>query len=122
MKLRGGESKWILKQVARRHIPAEIVRRPKAGFAAPVRAWVQGPLQPMIHELLGRDRLRARGWLDPDGVWNVIEAQWSGREDNALRIWAFLTLELWAMTFLDRDGSAPISADVRAPAAQAVAC
>jgi asparagine synthase (glutamine-hydrolysing) len=123
MKLRGGDSKWILKQVALRHVPEEIVRRPKAGFAAPVRAWVQGPLRPMIHELLDRDRLRERGWLDPEGVWQVLEAQWAGREDNALRIWAFLTLELWAATFLDRDGSAPLSADFApARARQEVAC
>jgi asparagine synthase (glutamine-hydrolysing) len=123
MKLRGGESKWILKQVARRHVPAAIVRRPKAGFAAPVRAWVQGPLRPMIAELLDPERLRARGWLDPKGVWDVIEAQWSGREDNALRIWAFLTLELWAATFLDRDGSAPLGADfASARVGQEVAC
>jgi asparagine synthase (glutamine-hydrolysing) len=122
MKLRGGESKWILKQVARRHVPAKIVERPKSGFAAPVRAWVQGPLRPMIRELLDRERLRARGWLDPEGVWRVIEAQWSGREDNALRIWAFLTLELWAATFLDRDGSAPLGDLASAPARAEIAC
>jgi asparagine synthase (glutamine-hydrolysing) len=122
-KLRAGESKWILKRVASRHVPPQIVRRPKAGFAAPVRAWVQGPLRPMIHELLSPDRLRARGWLDPKGVWDVIEAQWSGREDNALRIWALLTLEVWAATFLDGDGSAPLAADASAfSSRQEIAC
>jgi len=110
MKLRGRESKWILKRVARRYLPREVVERPKTGFAAPVRSWVQGALRPMIRELLAPERLRARGLLDPDAVWRVIEAQWAGREDNALRIWAFLTLELWAATFLDGDGSAPIVA------------
>jgi hypothetical protein len=40
-------------------------------------------------------------------VWGVIEDQWAGREDNALRIWALLCLEMWCQTFLDRDGAAP---------------
>ena len=116
MKLRGRESKWILKRVARHYLPDDVVRRRKTGFAAPVRAWVQGPLRPLIRELLAPERLRRRGLLDPEGVWEVIEAQWSGREDNALRIWAFLTLELWAMTFLDADGSAPITLGEASPA------
>jgi hypothetical protein len=77
----------------------------------------------MIRELLSPERLRTRGLLDPAAVWTVIDAQWAGREDNALRIWAFLTLELWAATFLDGDGAAPLSAgswSARSPAE--VAC
>ncbi|MBW3535533.1 MAG: asparagine synthase (glutamine-hydrolyzing) [Gemmatimonadetes bacterium] len=109
LKLGGSTSKRILKAVAARYLPQDVVHRPKAGFSAPHRSWVQGELKPLIHALLAPERIRARGLLDPDGVWSVIRAQWEGREDNAFRIWAFLTLELWAVTFLDGDGGGPVS-------------
>ena len=60
----------------------------------------------MIGDLLSPERLRRRGVLAPEAVWQTVEGQWSGREDNALRIWALLTFELWAETFLDADGLA----------------
>ncbi len=108
LRLGGGTSKRVLKGVAERYLPRDVVHRPKAGFAAPLRSWVQGELKPLIQDLLAPERIRARGLLDPDAVWSVIRAQWEGREDNAFRIWAFLTLELWARTFLDADGAAPV--------------
>ncbi|MHB1193069.1 MAG: asparagine synthase (glutamine-hydrolyzing) [Longimicrobiales bacterium] len=109
LKLRGGRGKAVLKDVAARHLPRAVTERPKAGFQAPVRAWVSRDLKGRIQEVLSPERIRARGVLDPDAVWRVIRGQWEGREDNALRIWAFLTFELWAATFLDGDGGAPIS-------------
>ena len=109
LKLRGGRGKAVLKDVALRHLPRGVVERPKAGFQAPVRAWVSRDLRDRIADVLAPDRLRARGILDPDGVWSVIRAQWEGREDNALRIWAFLTFELWAATFLDGDGAGAVT-------------
>jgi asparagine synthase (glutamine-hydrolysing) len=110
LKLRGSTRKYLLRQVARRHLPDSIIDRPKTGFAAPVRAWVQRDLREMIGDVLSRDRLRRRGVLEADAVWNVIDDVWSGREDNALRVWAFLSFELWAQTFLDGDGRHALAA------------
>ena len=107
-KLDGSTSKAALKRVAERHLPRDVVHRPKAGFQAPVRAWVGRDMKERISDLLSADRVRARGWLDPDGVQRLLDGQWSGREDNALRIWTLVTLELWARTFLDADGGAEV--------------
>jgi asparagine synthase (glutamine-hydrolysing) len=108
-KLRRGRSKWVLREVAARHLPREIVERAKTGFAAPVRSWTRGVLRPVIGELLSPERVRRRGFLDPDAVGRVVADLQEGREDNALRVWALLTLELWASTFLDGDGSSPVT-------------
>ena len=108
-KLRGSTSKVALKAVAERYLPRDVVHRPKAGFQAPVRAWVGRDMKDRISDLLSPDRVRARGWLDPNEVTRLLEAQWSGRDDNALRIWTLVTLEMWARTFLDSDGSAEVS-------------
>ncbi|MEQ9398212.1 MAG: asparagine synthase (glutamine-hydrolyzing) [Longimicrobiales bacterium] len=108
-KLRGKRSKAVLKDVAERHLPGALVNRRKAGFQAPVRAWVSRDLKDRIDDLLAPDTVRARGWLEPAAVRDLLDAQWSGREDNALRIWALVNLELWARTFLDADGGEPVS-------------
>jgi asparagine synthase (glutamine-hydrolysing) len=110
LKIRGRTQKYVLKRLAERYLPRDVVYRKKTGFAGPVRGWVQNELRPMIGDVLSRDRLRRRGILDPDEVWRVIEDGWSGREDNALRIWSYLTFELWADTYLDGDGEMPAAA------------
>lgn len=110
LKIRGRTQKYVLKRLAERYLPRDVVYRKKTGFAGPVRGWVQNELRPMIGDLLSRDRLARRGVLDPDQVWRVIEDGWSGREDNALRIWAYLTFELWAETWLDGDGEMSVAA------------
>ncbi len=107
-KLRGRTTKFVLKKVAERHLPRAVVHRRKAGFQAPVRAWVSRDMDDRIRDLLAPETIRARGWLDADGVQDLLAAQRSGREDNALRIWALLGLELWARTFLDGDGCEPV--------------
>jgi asparagine synthase (glutamine-hydrolysing) len=105
--MRGRRQKYLLKRVAERYLPRSVVWRPKTGFGAPIRAWVGRDLKPLIRDLLAPDAIRQRGILSEAAVWGVIEDQWAGREDNALRIWALLCLEMWCQTFLDRDGAAP---------------
>ncbi len=109
LRIRGSRQKYILKRLAERYLPRKIVWRSKTGFGAPIRAWVVKDLRELIGDLLSPDRLRRRGVLRPETVGKIVEDVWAGREDNALRVWAFLTFELWAATFLDGDGMAPIA-------------
>jgi asparagine synthase (glutamine-hydrolysing) len=83
-------------------LPKEVIRRRKAGFGAPIRSWLVGELKPLVDEALSRERVTARGLFDPDEVERILAANEEGRADNALRIWALLTIELWQQTFLDR--------------------
>jgi asparagine synthase (glutamine-hydrolysing) len=84
-------------------LPREVIYRRKAGFGAPVRAWLVGELGPMVDDLLSPAAIKQRGLFDPGEVRRLIAANRAGHEDNALRIWALLTLELWQRTFLDAD-------------------
>jgi asparagine synthase (glutamine-hydrolysing) len=101
LKLKGLKRKYILKKAAERLLPHGVVWRKKAGFGAPIRAWLRGPLKPMIAELLSEPTIRQRGLFDPAEVQRIIAANDSGREDNNLQIFQLLTLELWQRTFLD---------------------
>jgi asparagine synthase (glutamine-hydrolysing) len=91
--------KHLLKQVAEKYLPRNIIHRPKAPFACPIRSWVRGPLAPMIADLLSERDVRARGLYDPKYVAGLISRDKQGLEDNAHQIWTLLTNEIWFRTF-----------------------
>lgn len=101
LKLRGLKRKYILKRVAEQLLPKEVVWRKKAGFGAPIRSWLRGPLRPMVDELLSEETVKRRGLFDPQEVRRIINANLSGREDYNLQVFQLLTLELWQQTFID---------------------
>jgi asparagine synthase (glutamine-hydrolysing) len=101
MKMRGKETKYILKKVAERYLPHDVIYRPKTGFGAPVRKWITSDLQPMIDERLSIDRIKARGIFNPDAVWDLINQNKSGKIDASYSIWALLAIESWCMQFVD---------------------
>ena len=89
-------------KAAEKLLPREVVWRKKAGFGAPIRSWLRGPLQPMVDDLLSEETVRRRGLFRPEEVRRVIAANLSGREDYNLQVFQLLTLELWQRTFIDR--------------------
>src|SRR5882724_11383478 len=102
LKLRGLKRKYILKRAMEKVLPREIVWRKKAGFGAPIRSWLRGPLRPMVNELLSAETIKRRGLFRPEEVRSVIDANLSGREDNNLQVFQLLNLELWQRAFIDR--------------------
>jgi asparagine synthase (glutamine-hydrolysing) len=91
--------KYLLKKVAEKYLPDNIIYRPKAPFASPLRSWVRGPLSTMVADLLSEQSLRARGLYDPKYVAGLIARDKQGLEDNAYQIWTLLTNEIWFRTF-----------------------
>jgi asparagine synthase (glutamine-hydrolysing) len=101
LKLRGLKRKYILKKAAETLLPREVVWRRKAGFGAPIRSWLRGPLQPMVEDLLSEDAIRRRGLFQPKEVRRIIDLNLSGREDYNLQVFQLLNLELWHREFID---------------------
>jgi asparagine synthase (glutamine-hydrolysing) len=101
LKLRGLQRKYIFKRAAEKLLPRDVVWRKKAGFGAPIRSWLRGPLRPFVEDLLSEKRINERGLFRPAEVRRIIEANLSGREDYNLQVFQLLMLELWQRTFLD---------------------
>lgn len=101
LKLKGLTGKHILKRAAEAWLPREIIHRKKAGFSAPVRAWLVRDLRDMVEDLLSEANINRRGYFDYQGVRRLIDENLSGREDNNLKIFQLLTLELWHRAFID---------------------
>ena len=101
LKLRGLKRKYILKRSLEGVLPKDVIWRRKAGFGAPIRSWLRGPLRPLVGDLLSEDVVNRRGLFRPKEVKRVIDANFSGREDYNLQVFQLLGLELWLRTFLD---------------------
>jgi asparagine synthase (glutamine-hydrolysing) len=95
MKIRGRQSKWALRQILYRHVPRELVERPKAGFAVPVGNWLRGPLRDWAEDLIAERRLRDEGWLDVEHVRQLWQDHLSGRRDWSTRLWNVLMYQAW---------------------------
>ncbi len=94
-KLRGGTGKWLLRQVLYRHVPRELVERPKMGFGVPLAEWLRGPLRDWAETLLAEQRLREGGLLDASRVRQVWQAHLSGHGNWQHLLWDVLMLESW---------------------------
>jgi asparagine synthase (glutamine-hydrolysing) len=82
-------------------LPDEVINGSKAGFGAPVDAWLAEDLREMVDDLLSEDRVRRRGYFQPLVVQKMIREKRSGRRDWSYQIWQLLTLELWLQIFID---------------------
>jgi asparagine synthase (glutamine-hydrolysing) len=99
-KIKGFETKHILKDVARSLVPAELIDRPKMGFGIPRAEWLRTGMREMVIDTLTDTTATRRGWFNSNEVKKVIDTHMAG-EDKDNIIWPILMLELWARTWLD---------------------
>jgi asparagine synthase (glutamine-hydrolysing) len=98
-KVRGGQTKWLLRRVLERHVPAALTERPKMGFGLPIGSWLRGELAPWAEHLLEGRRLRSQGLLDPLPIRRAWELHQSGRRDLGYELWDVLVLQSWIDTW-----------------------
>jgi asparagine synthase (glutamine-hydrolysing) len=101
-KLRGLETKYILKRAAQGLIPDEIINRPKQGFDAPIRRWFNHELREMLDDTLTDRCTRERGDFNHRAVLAILDEHRRGVRDHSRRLWSLLVLELWRRAFIDR--------------------
>ena len=97
-KVRSGETKWIVKQVADRHLPSTITRRRKVGFKVPLDAWLRTELRDVTRDLLLSEESQLSGVVDRQEVQRLLTLHDTGRRNEEIRIWTLLSLEQWLRT------------------------
>ncbi len=91
----GRIGKVLLRRLLYRHVPPELVDRPKQGFAIPLDDWLRGPLRAWMGDLLDPARLRVDGYLDADIVAKLVAEHLSGHADHGYALWPALMFEAW---------------------------
>ncbi len=95
MKIRDGQGKWALRQVLYRHVPRDLVERPKAGFAIPVGQWLRNSLRDWAADLLNDQQLRSQGFFDVNVVGRLWDEHRTRKSDWTSRLWNILMFQSW---------------------------
>jgi asparagine synthase (glutamine-hydrolysing) len=95
LKLRGKGGKVLLKELALRYLPREIVERGKQGFMMPLDRWLANELKDDVATLLGPQGFGRRGLFRPDALAKLVAQHTGGQKNHAMRLWALMILERW---------------------------
>jgi asparagine synthase (glutamine-hydrolysing) len=101
LKLRRLTTKYLLKQVLKKLVPAENLSRRKMGFGVPIGYWFRGVMQPFLRETLLSDKALSRGLFQPEKVRRIVDEHVEHKADHSHRLWSLLMLELWFERFID---------------------
>lgn len=97
-KIRNGDGKWILKQVLYRHVPQELIERPKMGFAIPLNEWLRTSLRDWAEALLDESLLRQQGYFRPLPIRKMWSEHLSGKYNHQDQLWDILMFQAWLDT------------------------
>lgn len=95
LKIRDGKGKWLLREVLYRHVPREMIERPKKGFSIPLAAWLRGPLREWAEALLDSQRLHQEGYFEAAPIRRKWQEHLSGKRDHSRLLWSVLMFQAW---------------------------
>jgi asparagine synthase (glutamine-hydrolysing) len=102
-RLKGSESKHILKSVSGQWLPQHIIHRKKVGFDSPIGQWFKDELKGFLTSFLSKEQVRQSGLLNPDAVQRMIGDHVSGVKDYSLQLWSVIALEAWYRMYIEED-------------------
>ena len=95
MKVRNGQGKWILRQILNKHVPSELIDRPKMGFGVPIGEWLRGPLREWAEELLDEAKIKHQGYLNYEPIKKKWNEHLSGNRNWQYQLWNVLMFQAW---------------------------
>ncbi len=102
MKMRGFETKSLLKKVAARLVPREVVYRRKMGFGVPIGKWFRGDMKDFVRGVLLSEKSLNRGIVRPEILKRYVDEHIDGERDHSFQLWTLLMLEMWYQRFIDQ--------------------
>jgi len=101
MRFRDGHGKYLLRKVAARYLPADILKPRKQGFTIPIGAWLRGELGAWAETLFLSRQFAERGIFEPEKVVALLRMHRSGKYELGHRIWSLIVLEMWFREWMD---------------------
>jgi asparagine synthase (glutamine-hydrolysing) len=101
MKIKRLARKYLLKKVARKWLPAEVINRKKEGFPMPFSLWFRKECRPFVHDLLSPETAKRRGLFNSAYIQTLLNEHDAGTADHGNLLWGLMSVELWHRAFLD---------------------
>jgi len=101
LKMKGFETKSLLKKVAARLVPREVIYRRKMGFGVPIGNWFRGEMKGFVRDILLSEKSLKRGIIKPEMLEKYVGEHTNAEKDHTFQIWTLLMLELWFQKFID---------------------
>lgn len=102
IKMKRFKNKDLLKKVAAKLVPAEVIYRRKMGFGVPIGNWFRGEMKGFLKEILLSESSLKRGIIKPEIITRYVDEHLSSKRDHAHQLWTLMMLELWFKRFIDR--------------------
>lgn len=100
LKLKKDVTKYLLRKVAERYLPNDVIYRPKTGFGAPVRKWMTNDLRDFVDERLNEDKITKQGIFNNKEIKKLITDNQKSKIDASYSIWALVSFQSWYDQFL----------------------
>jgi asparagine synthase (glutamine-hydrolysing) len=101
LKMKGVNTKYLLKKISEKYLPKDIIYRPKAGFGGPLRQWINTDLKSKIEDYLSEETIKKRGIFDYIEIQKLIEDNRLNKIDASYSILSLLAIESWYRQFVD---------------------
>jgi len=101
LKMQRFETKSLLKKVAARLVPREVIYRRKMGFGVPIGKWFRNEMKDFVRDALLSPAALGRGIVKREAIEKYVNEHTTGSRDHAAQLWTLLMLELWFQRFID---------------------
>ena len=95
LKLRGSESKYVLRRLMEKKLPHSVLHRPKIGFDIPIHEWFRGVLRPLLEETLTEETVTSTGLFHWPYVRRLLDDHLERRANLGYHLWGLLVLFIW---------------------------
>ena len=95
MKIQNNKGKILLRNLAEKRLPQEVLNMPKRGFSIPAAQWLRNELRPMAEEAISRKKSIIQQILNPDKLKNLWHEHQTGSRDHSIFLWSLMMLDLW---------------------------